>query len=240
MDWYCFQELYKEKKECPAKKVDIDLKYNGKNNNWFSPRYPILWHINTVLIFLCINAWTYFFLIDEEIDGILQQMGRLLSPAGEELGDKIYKHVIGNFHSIIAIWLFLDLFLLSLLLFLQLKLKTRALKRFSTKPGNSSARRVLLGIMRSFVWALMTCIRVLKVISSAMEEMILIMIITIIAVARRKSLKLKLKIKAKCCASRIVKMVNKNSFSDYEYPSHFPKKERLSRLFWRINLKLHN
>ncbi|KAK7590377.1 hypothetical protein V9T40_001990 [Parthenolecanium corni] len=33
---------------------------------------------------------------DEEIDGILQQMGRLLSPAGEELGDKIYKHVIAE------------------------------------------------------------------------------------------------------------------------------------------------
>lgn len=36
------------------------------------------------------------FCLDEEIDNILQQMGRLLSPAGQEFDNKIYKHVIGT------------------------------------------------------------------------------------------------------------------------------------------------
>lgn len=38
------------------------------------------------------------FFIEPNIDEILQQMGKLLSPAGDEDGNSVYKQVIGEIY----------------------------------------------------------------------------------------------------------------------------------------------
>lgn len=139
-------------------------------------------------------------------------MGRLLSPAGEELGDKIYKHVIGNFN------LFYNpryIFIQSHWRYsLQLKLKTKASKRSSTKLENSSVTRLRWGKTRTFALAQMICIRARKVILLSATARITIIIT--IAAAQRRKWRLKLKIEINSWELRIVKMVSAKSADQFE------------------------